>query len=267
MRTNYKQPLSIKEQIEYLENNKRVLYTIVSKEDAEKILLQHCYINVITPFKHHFAKIDPATGAPEKDGNGNHIYQRDVEFNEYYNYYQNERNSYPLIFRNIMNFETTFNSIISNEVINHYHINTFTKFLNFCNRLLSNSASMPIDEKVREHMQDEINKFYYTIKKYDDIFIFFDRISLSSLITIYRCCDQKIRNKIFKELKSFNMTFGYSSPGTFDDFLKRIVPIRNYVCHFNSLEVLINYYDIKNKQLRTNSDKKKYINVINKLSK
>ena len=58
---------------------------------------------MITPYKHHFSKFN-------KDGNevkidGKHIYERDVEFSEYFNLFKNERLQYPIIIKNILGYE------------------------------------------------------------------------------------------------------------------------------------------------------------------
>ena len=267
MRQVYKKPKTVKEQVEYLKQNKKVVFNSISEEDAEKILYEHCYINVITPYKHRFAEIDRSTGLPARDAKNNHIYNHDTEFNDYYKTYDNERRKYPKIYKNIMMFETTFNSIVANEVLTTYGIDSFDSFMKFRDQLMINVSMMKLTEPLRDRMRDEINGFYNTMKRYDDIFIFMDRLSLSQVITIYRCVDQGVHDRIFQGLCNANVTFGYSSPGTFDDFLKRIVPIRNCICHFNSLEILTNYYDIKTKQLRTITDRKKFQKVIAKLSK
>lgn len=53
----YKKPLSIEEQIDYLEKSKSVVYNKCSKEEARHILYKYKYnyINVISPFKYYFA--------------------------------------------------------------------------------------------------------------------------------------------------------------------------------------------------------------------
>lgn len=52
----YKPSKTVKEQVEYLESNKRVVFNEISKKEAEEILFKYRYINVITPYKHRFAK-------------------------------------------------------------------------------------------------------------------------------------------------------------------------------------------------------------------
>jgi hypothetical protein len=52
----YKQPLTIKQQIEHLKYKKRVVFDCIDEKAASSILYKSNYINVISPFKHYFAK-------------------------------------------------------------------------------------------------------------------------------------------------------------------------------------------------------------------
>lgn len=52
----YKLAKKISNQIEYLENKKHVQFNIMSKKIAGEKLLEYNYINLITPYKHNFAK-------------------------------------------------------------------------------------------------------------------------------------------------------------------------------------------------------------------
>ena len=74
----YKPSKTISEQIEYLKTNKNVVFNDISEEEAKDILLKYNYINVITPFKHRFAKLDSKKQVI-KDDRGNHIYENQVE--------------------------------------------------------------------------------------------------------------------------------------------------------------------------------------------
>lgn len=75
----------------------------MNKENAGNKLLEYNYINVITPFKHRFAKLNNKKEVEK--ANGRHVYERDIEFQEYYNFFINERKSYPIIITNILDFE------------------------------------------------------------------------------------------------------------------------------------------------------------------
>ena len=264
----YKKPLSIEEQVDYLEKNKHVVYNECSKDKAMQYLYCHNYINVISPFKENFARHDENNNIV-RDENGNHIYDFPVDFSQYQNLYTLERIKYPTIYTNIMNFETAFNAIVSNEVIKSYNIDSYSSFLSFISNLKENLLNLKNYQLYKDlainHMSSEINQFIDLMDKYNSIYIFMDRLSLSQIITVYRCVNIDIHNSIFSSLLSNDLTFNYSSPGTFDDFLKRIVPIRNCIAHYNSINILIDYYDIKNKAHRSIADKKRYKKIIAKL--
>lgn len=53
----YKPAKTLDEQIKYLKENKKVYFNIITEKQAKDILFRYNYINVITPFKHHFAKL------------------------------------------------------------------------------------------------------------------------------------------------------------------------------------------------------------------
>ena len=263
MRTTYKSPLTIDQQVDYLQNQKRVVYNTISKDDAKEILYTDNYINVISPFKHYFAKLKK-NGTPIKI-NGDHVYEYDVEFESYFNHYSIERSAYQKIFHNLLTFEKHFNAILSYEVIQYYHIHTYANFLAFQSSLKTNITSSNYKQSVKDHMFDELSGFNRQMDKYDNIYIFMDRLSLSNLIMVFRSCDSQLRNKIFNNMYLRKYTLSYVDIPTFDKVLSKIVSIRNTVCHGNSLDILINYYNIKHKILRTQSDRRQFINVINRL--
>ena len=96
----YKKPLTIEQQVNYLEKTKRVVYKEVSKEESEEFLYTHNYINVISPFKHCFCKIEK-NGKPIKDSFGRHIYDNDTDFYEYEKEYRKERIIYPKLYESL----------------------------------------------------------------------------------------------------------------------------------------------------------------------
>lgn len=53
--STYKPAKTLDEQIKYLKENKRVCFNIIDEKHAKDILFKYNYINIITPFKHHFA--------------------------------------------------------------------------------------------------------------------------------------------------------------------------------------------------------------------
>ena len=270
MSTVYKKPLTLSGQVQYLEDTKNVTYNIITKKEAEQILLTHCYINVITPFKHRFALKNRKTGISIRDENGKHQYPRKVDFSEYYQAYTEERASYLDIFNNIMSFETVFNSVTAYTVEQYYNLDSTNNFTAFFRSLDSNAIKManinPQAKKRVQKMRDAIARFPADLADYNSIYIFLDRLMLNDLITIFRCCDEAARSDIFKCLLTNNMTFGYSTLESFDLFLTKLAQIRNYVCHFSSLEVLVCYSDFKTKTVRHKSQMSAYRKAIAKLA-
>lgn len=258
---SYKQPLTVQQQIVYLENNKEVIYTNMTKAEAEDYLTKNNYINVISPFKYCFADKD-SNGNVLKDQNGRHIYSRKVEFKEYVDEYEKERKQYPVLFEKISIFERTFNAVISYEMLVKYNIINFASFSVFVDDLLESAMKSSYDTRQKVHMVDEINKFEAKIKHYNSPYIFFDRLSLNEVITIYRLMEPADKKRVFNKLQNMNSTLGYPVMSQFDEALSRLVQIRNCVYHGNSLTVLTRYYKVKTKQLRTSTDKKKFFTLI-----
>ena len=95
----FKEPKTIDEQIEYLKQDKRIVFNDISINEAKNVLTKYGYINVISPFKYFFAEKDK-NGNVIKE-NGRHVYNRDVDFFEYYSNYLKERSSYAIIYKNI----------------------------------------------------------------------------------------------------------------------------------------------------------------------
>lgn len=269
MTKQYKKPLTLDKQIEHLKSQKNVVFNNYSEEEAMKILYGYNYINVISPFKHLFFSSDK-NGIPLRDIDGNHIYPNPVDFKNYYDAYLSERYSYPRIYLNLMKFETIFNAILTYETVHFYTIRSSTDFDSFITSLIQNANSLKnnneYSETVVNYMLDTFSSFHKKMLDYEDIYIFLDRLSLSEQISVFRCCDKPLRSKIFQSLMKYNVTLGYSTFKQFDGVLKRIVPIRNCICHFNSLEVLIEYRKIKTKELRYKSEKSIYKKIIARLS-
>lgn len=262
----YKPAKSISEQIQYLNEKKRVQYNNMDKVSAGDKLLRFNYINIITPFKHKFAQLNDKKEVIKVDGN--HVYENDVEFSEYYDLFVKERKTYPTIIDNIMYFELQFKSITAYYILNRYSIKNSEELTLFLDTLKLNfSLNSRYNEKRIAHMINHIEELKKTIFQYADVYCFFDRLSLGNMLTIYTCLETHIQNEIFSDLKSFNLNFNVNKVPDFIDKIFCLVSIRNCVMHGNSLEILIRFYNPKNHELRKNTDKKKYLNMINILSK
>ena len=53
----------------------------------------------------------------------------------------------------------------------------------------------------------------------------------------------------------------------FDESLNRLIQIRNCIMHSNSLTILLEYYNVKEKSFRKSSDRKAYQKVVKELLK
>lgn len=261
----YKPAKTVKEQTQYLHDNKRVQFNDISEEQAQDYLLQYNYINVITPFKHHFARVNENQEVI-KDGDNKHIYDRNVEFAEYYERFKEERNKYAKIAENIMNFEIHFKSILSYTILTNTNILTSTDLLKFLNNLKLNFFNLDYSIKKLNHMRDQINNLISNIDKYHDIYCFFDRMSLGTAVTIFRCLDEKCQKQILNYMKSYNLNLGVITLQDFYDRAFTLVSIRNCVMHCNSLEVLKRFLDPKIKKTRQRSDRRRFENIIKLLS-
>lgn len=263
--SNYKKPLCLEEQTKHLKDFKNIVFENISEKEAQEYLLRNNYINVISPFKYKYAKKDE-DGLLIKDKHNNHIYENVVDFSTYEDDYKEERGKYIKLFNKISIFEKTFNSIISYNVLIKYNVEDSNRFNDFVNDMFKSAAETKyysVLEKI--HMIEEISRFNSKIEKYNSPYIFFDRLTLSETITVYRLLPYDLKKWIFNKLKSINCTIHYQSMGRFDEALTRLTKVRNCVYHGNSLTILIRYYNIKKKELRYSTDKKKYENLIKHL--
>lgn len=252
----YKPAKSISEQIQYLNKKKRIQFNDIDMNAAGEKLLKYNYINVITPFKHHFAKLDKNKEIIKNDGN--HIYETDTEFSQYYELFKNERKIYPIIINNILKFEIHFKSITAYHILNSCDIDDSKKLELFLDKLKLRFAFLNSRYSIERiaHMNRHIDELKESIFKYADVYCFFDRMSLGNMLTIFTLLDNHIQNEIFSDLKKFNMTFNVNKVPDFITKVFCLVSVRNCVMHYNSLEILIRFYNPKNHQLRKSSDRK-----------
>ena len=62
------------------------------------------------------------------------------------------------------------------------------------------------------------------------------------------------------------LTLGYKKKKDFDESLNRLIQIRNCIMHSNSLTILLEYYNVKEKSFRKSSDRKAYQKIGNHLA-
>ncbi|MDR1781879.1 MAG: Abi family protein [Bacilli bacterium] len=267
---NWKKPLTLDEQIEYLRTTKNIIFSSISECDAKKKLYELNYINIITPFKYKFYNKD-INNNPILNSNNKHQYYSITDFNSYLNLYKKEREYYPLIFKKISKFESTFSTILSYYTSIKYEIdseNNFNKFVvllnNNADRLKNNDVfSKERIENIKKHIKN-LKKYYC---KYANIFVFLDNLSFGQLLSVYICIGKETKKIIFKELLKLDQVLFCKNIASFEKIVFKLIDIRNCVYHNNSIEITINYSNKKNRTLRDNDDKKDYIKILNYLTK
>lgn len=263
----YKEAKDFREMISYLKVDKNVIYVEISEENAAEILEKYNYINVITPFKHKFAlkNVDDEVEKPY----GKHIYPRPVDFKEYYDEYVNERSKYPTIISNILEFESHFKSAITHAILveRHDRISNSDDLISFLKTLQMRLAFTSYKEKRKDTMISQVETLINNVLTYPNVFCFFDRISLGTLLTIYIGLDDNLQNSVFRRLKKYNMHLNAEQVPYFISKAFALVDIRNCVMHCNSLEVLTRFYNVKDKDLRRGKNKKLYLSMVEYLEK
>jgi len=256
----YKPPLTVDKQIDKLAKCKRVVYNKVNRQKAEYYLKEYNYTDLITPFKYNFCKWKNGNEV-DKDSFGNHIYEKDVDFYEYLKCYKKERSIYPRIYKNLSIFETIFKSVLSYRVLIEYNIVDEKAFDYFINNLLANTginnvAKGKFDNFYGAHYRESCERYFKGYKKSlknkynNNIYVFFENLSLGSSSAIYNCCNKRVRKLIFDDLVYYGVSFGFNDYHIFGQKLLIITKIRNKVYHCSSLQIAIKFHDIKTNEIR-----------------
>ena len=167
---------------------------------------------------------------------------------------------------NIYHFEIQFKSIVAYYVLNSYKISNSEELKLYLGKLKMNLSKKKTLYKNRiEHMMDHFDSLFYDVFRYADIYCFFDRMSLGNMLTVYASLDDKLQNKIFNDMKRYKINLKAEQVPVFIDRVFRLVSIRNCVMHCNSLEILIRFYNPKDKALRKSNDRKGYLSLIKEL--
>ena len=116
-------------------------------------------------------------------------------------------------------------------------------------------------------LNKNIEKLQDSIENYADVYCFFDRMSLGESLTIFCGLPYKLQDKIFKDCQNEGISFGVDKTPDFITKTFTLVSVRNCVMHCNSLEILIRFYNPKDKTLRDSTSKKRFLSIINYLCK
>lgn len=258
----FKEVKTIEQQLDLLERNKRVIFESIDRETAGEILYTKNYINVISPFKYDFALHD------EKDPDllvkldGKHVYPHETDFGQYYDLYLNERTKYSKLYSGISRVEVTFSSIMSYHILTHYKINCSTSFNAFIDEVIGKAKSSDIDPEKNIHNLKILTVLKEDALKYNNYIIFLDRLTLGESLIVFQFLPLSIKKKILSKMSKRRLSLGVDDIKTFESRMFKLVAIRNCVFHSNSLTILVRYYRIKDKILRSSSDRKTFINII-----
>ncbi len=242
-----KKSKTLDEQITHLEVNKKIEFD--NKQEAKEMLYRYNYINVITPFKKHFAK----------KGCKPHQYEQTSNINEWILHYKSERKNYLPILGYILNQEIQFNAILSYNVITHYKIETPEKFTEFIKIIRSN-----IDEskKIYKFKNETIDKFEKSFKENNNnIFVTLDKITFGMLKVIYSLLSSEVQKQIFNDLKKYDLVYHTNTPNEFEAILEYVIGIRNTISHNNSINIYIKYFN-KKKWIRQEKHQMKIVGLI-----
>lgn len=276
----YKKPLSTIEQIEYLSKNKRIIFeeTIKSRD----LLLRYNYINVVSPFKHIFARNnsnDPYKS--DRDENHKHIYDRDVRFEEYLEKLSEERRKYSEMYDGLHKFESAYRSIVSNFFLSRFQIDNSEKATRHFEIIKKRFENVEFQSKFGEeramakrlNIIDSINGIIYRVNGNADrkiektnIYLVFERLSLKELNAVFFGLPYKWQEEIVEKLSSWKLDFGAKNLYDFKRKAFNLVSIRNSIMHFNSLTILLKYSDYKKGILRERNSRENYIRLMNGLT-
>lgn len=262
----FKQPKNSQELIDYLSANLRVKFTHINKESAKDILEQNTYLNIITPFKHRFAKWQNNTGELINI-DGKNVYERDVEFKEYFDLFLEERSLYPILYKSISKYELLMKSLISSSILVKHRITTRSEFQQLLFKLMLRIPIVYGDKKRRFETERQLKDAIKSLENTKNQFIFLDRLALGTLISIFDLLFIDELKFILNVFKQKHLHMNAESITLFSKFSYTLVSVRNTIMHSNSLEILVRYKNSGLKELRTSSDRKHYRKIIHELIK
>lgn len=269
---NYKALKHSKELICHLHKSKNVRFEKMEEEQAERTLIKYNYINVITPFKHCFHEEELIEENINGDLRMKHYYSKLTDFSEYFALFSAERSDYVIAYNAISHFELMFKSQVFYHFMKRYSVTNEASALhafNIClgkvDKLKINSTGTPDEIEYRKkRMKKSIGKQKAYLRGYGDtdkatnIYVLFDRMNLSDVLNIYMTFRAIDKKSIFDMMSEEALTFNLNIHKGFEDKIFNLVSIRNCIMHFNSIEVLFNFSDYKNKTRRTRKSKATY---------
>ncbi|MBW9212837.1 MULTISPECIES: Abi family protein [Terrabacteria group] len=252
MNIHYKEPLTLPKMTNYLRETKNVTYVQISEKQARRYLYQYSYVNLITPFKHLFKN--------------NGVY-RSTDFKEYLDAYLQERNQYPILYKNIMALECCLKSILSYEILNAYQLKSYTQFQDLAETLRFNAQHTPYTDSIKSHMYKIIDKMRDEIQDYRSPYFLLGQLTLHECLSLLYSLDTALKNHCRKEFLHCQNFIQESDDQLFYEQLDKIIQIRNCICHNDSLESLIRYQQESKGLLRLPEEQNQFLILVDCLLK
>lgn len=289
----FKKPLKSSDQLSHLKKYKNLIVEQEYENEVELYLRGFNYINIITPFKHSFSEKDQ-NNIPIKHkyhGRLRHIYPEKIHFQQYAKLFHEERSQYLEIMDGLHKFETVFKSLVSYNFLTVFNVRDTRSATNAFKTFQKQLPQLKILKYVRDrdelqerikHMERNYNRIidelngesrqypYKNGNKVDDIYVYFDRLSLKSIINIFYSLSKNVQNKIYSDLQALECNLETKSLDKFKQRIFNLYPIRNAVMHCNSLEILLRYETPGSNKLRSKENRQQYertIIALKKLSK
>ncbi|MDE8279762.1 hypothetical protein PT197_01500 [Erysipelothrix rhusiopathiae] len=197
--------------------------------------------------------------------------------------YKAEREEYLILYNSISKFELLFITQLTFHFMKKYSVTNQKSALIGFDQLLNRVDTTVIrstgdTESIahrREKMKGHLEKCKRTLQgstRKDgttnhptDIYLMFDRLYLTEMLTIYMCLKGLERKKIYEQMKKRGLNLGAEDHNDFDTKIFNLVAIRNCVMHFNSLEIVMKYSNYKTKEIRGTSSRADYASIIRSL--
>lgn len=239
--------LSIEEKIKYMKDVKNIEFA--NEKKAKNILLYHNYLNIVYPYKHNFYEKNSQNEAIKIDGR--HQYRYSVSFDEYTKHYIEDEEKRALFATKIIMYEKQLKSILIEQLGKIYN-----------NDFNTGNIIIELQKRGTKNYHDKtIKDLEKTIRKTPNIYVSLDKQALGNVRNIIEMHIEELEYDLFKRF-SFGAT-------NFSDFLKKlykIIHLRNYAIHGNSMRIAIYVKDIKTNELRTSKQASEYNKLVHSIT-
>lgn len=253
-----KKALEFYQMVDYLEGNKNVVFENINKEDAVKILKVHGYYNVITPFKYYFADRNKDDKSQLLKIDGRHQYSKQHDFEKWYLKFVEERETYPVIYKNVISIKTTFKNIMFNKIYCKYKFENNKELQEFFSMDCRTNAMNRYDFNEMKYINKSLDHLVKEVEERYSIYYLVGNIGFGDCNNLFRSLDINLQKEIIYELQNIGIA---PRPTNAEEFYYRMVKIqkiRNCIMHNDSLEVLFRYELRNRNKARENRDRLSY---------